>query len=234
QWDYGKRDHANAIEEVFTKSFRCYHVAKVLIGGRDHPDINGVFLCTAHGPDTALLQHAQQLDLHRRTHFADFVEEYRPAAGHLKKTALVLRSAGKSALDVTEQLAFKERFRERAAVDGDKRIAAAVGARMNGARHQFLARSAFAVDQDSATGGRHGAISGLQFLNRGAFTDDVVQRVAAGRVTLKGEVDGDLELLHQAGPFVNVIEGAAPYGLNGRFVILHGRDENDRGFRRRF
>ena len=47
--------------------------------------------------DLALLQHAQQLGLHRERHLADLVEEDRAAGGGLEQAAVILRRAGERA-----------------------------------------------------------------------------------------------------------------------------------------
>ena len=75
--------------------------------------------------ELALLQHAQQLGLHRRRDVADLVEEQRAAVGELEAAELALDGAGERALLVAEQLALEQRLGERAAVDLDERAARA-------------------------------------------------------------------------------------------------------------
>jgi hypothetical protein len=50
------------------------------MGGADEPDIDRSGPIAADGEDSAVLDGAQQLDLHRRRHFTDFVEEKPPLA----------------------------------------------------------------------------------------------------------------------------------------------------------
>ena len=64
----------------------------------------------ADGQDLALLQDAQQLDLHGRRHVADLVEEERAAVGDLEQPLLVGQRAGEGALAMAEQLALEQRL----------------------------------------------------------------------------------------------------------------------------
>ena len=73
----------------------------------------------------ALLQHAQQLHLHRQAHVADLVEEQRAALGDLEAALAGGDRAGEGAFLVAEQLAFEQLGRNGAAVDGDERPLAA-------------------------------------------------------------------------------------------------------------
>ena len=101
-----------------------------------------------------LLQDAQQLGLHARRQFSHLVQEH-GAAGRLFQLAAFLHyRAGERALFVAEQLAFQQRFGERGAVDGHKRLRCARAVAMDGARHQFLAGAAFAAHQHRGHGGR--------------------------------------------------------------------------------
>ena len=80
---------------------------------------------------------------------------------------------------------------------------------MHGTRDQFFAGAAFAVNQDGALGRGDGADRLLQFLHGRAGANDVVERVACGRVALEGKVlpaerkffqrpfDGQPDFVHQ-------------------------------------
>ena len=124
------------------------------VGRRDdaHVDFDGA--ARADRPHLAFLQHAQQLDLQRRRHLADFVEEHRAGVRGLEHALGVGDRAGERALDVAEELGFEQRFGERAAVDRHERPARAVAVLMNGARDQLLAGAALADDQHRRIGRR--------------------------------------------------------------------------------
>ena len=75
----------------------------------------------AEPAEAALLQHAQQLDLRRRRHLADLVEEQRAAVGQLEAALPAIGGAGEGALLVAEDLALEQRLGNRRAVDRDER-----------------------------------------------------------------------------------------------------------------
>ena len=58
----------------------------------------------------------RQLGLRRQRHVADLVQKQSAAVGVLEQARLVLGGAGEGALHVAEQLAFKQRFDHRRAV----------------------------------------------------------------------------------------------------------------------
>src|SRR4029077_12587838 len=89
----------------------------------------------------ALLKDAQQLDLELGAHAADLVEEDGAAVSRLKPARFVVHGAGEGAFDMTEQLALKQAFAERPAVDSN---IGSVGPRtqtMNRPSDQLLARA---------------------------------------------------------------------------------------------
>ena len=94
-----------------------------------------------------ILQNAQQLGLRLHGHLADFVQQQRAVLRHLEAAGAPLGGARERALLVAEQFAFDQRFRQRRAIDGDKRSLPPRAQRVHGARHQFLAGAAFAGDQ---------------------------------------------------------------------------------------
>ena len=90
------------------------------MGGGDEAHVGGSGLGAAEGLVGALLEQAQQLDLHRQRHLANLVEEERPALGERHPTGLGRHRAGERPLLVAEELALQEGLRERPAVDGDE------------------------------------------------------------------------------------------------------------------
>ncbi len=79
-----KWNDANPIVEVLAEALVCDHLAQVLIGGGDNPNIHGRFFRTSQRAQLALLKHAQQLDLHGQTHLPNLVEEKSATMGSLK------------------------------------------------------------------------------------------------------------------------------------------------------
>src|SRR5207244_13077262 len=99
----------------------------------------------------AILQHAQQLDLHGGGGLADLVEEDRAAIGLLKEPALLADGAGERAALVAEQLRLEQGLRQGAAIDGDE-LPAPAGVGVNGAREQFVAGGRVAAEEDGGVG----------------------------------------------------------------------------------
>ena len=146
-------------------------------------------------PDASLLQHAQQLDLHRRRHFADLVEKDRPAVSGFKEALSVCVRAGKRAFHVTEQLRFEQRFGKCTAVDRDKRLFGTRAQIVDRPGDQFFSGSALAGDQDRRLhlGDGLDHLKDRVHLRRSA--DDVLDAAAFALGTLEGTVLVDQGLL---------------------------------------
>jgi hypothetical protein len=98
-------------------STRCL---EVLVRGGDNPHVTGLGSVAADALEAALLQHAQQLDLHLQGHVADFIEEQGTAGGHFEAALAAADRPGESALLVTEQFRLEQVARDGAAVDRDE------------------------------------------------------------------------------------------------------------------
>ncbi len=115
RWD-DKLDHPEPVVEVIPEGAFLDRCAEVLVGGRQHPDIDAPLLVFADPADLPFLEDAQQLDLHRGRHFSDLVEEDRPAFGLLEQTLAIADGAGKRTGLVPEELAFEQRLGHRPTV----------------------------------------------------------------------------------------------------------------------
>ena len=107
--------------------------------------------------DDALLEHAEQLDLDFHRQIADLVEEERGLVGGFEPADLPRERAGVRALLAAEQLALDERRRNGGAADADHLALTPRAQVVNRLRHDFLARSRFAEQQDG--GGRRRDLS---------------------------------------------------------------------------
>src|SRR5262249_62026548 len=96
----------------------------------------------------ALLEHAEELGLDLERHLADLVEEERAAVGELEAAGPRRHRAREGAALVAEELALRQRGRDRRAVHLDERLPLAAAALVDGASHQLLARPALAQDED--------------------------------------------------------------------------------------
>ena len=81
-----------------------------------------------------LLEYSQDLGLGLQTHVPDFVEKDRPTIGGFELAAAIGNGTGKGPAYVPEQLAFDQFFRNRGAVQLDKRRASTPAQRVNGPR----------------------------------------------------------------------------------------------------
>ena len=85
-------------------------------------------------------------------HFANLVEQDRAAIGQFEFARTSGDRTGECASPMTEEFAFEQSLRNRGAVDGDERLAAAVAGIVNEARQQLLAGSALGFDQHIGAG----------------------------------------------------------------------------------
>ena len=98
-----------------------------------------------------LLERPEKLALEGQRELADLIQEQRPPVGQLDQARFRLDRAREGALLVTEQLALQKLFGQRGAVDGHERLGGALAVRMDGARHQLLARPGLAQDETLAS-----------------------------------------------------------------------------------
>ena len=116
-------DGAEAVEKIFAESSGEHFGAQIAIGGGDQADVHGAHFGRAHALDFAILNHAEQLGLHRQGSFADFVEEDGAAVGEFEEAGARIRGAGESAAHVAEELAFEKRVDHRRTIaDGEARL----------------------------------------------------------------------------------------------------------------
>ena len=92
-----------------------------------------------------------------------------PPSASRKSPEVASRGAGERALLVAEELALHQRFGQGPAVDDHERLALALGALVDQARHALLAGAAFAGDEHGRAHGGH-AVDEL---------DDLAHRLAA-------------------------------------------------------
>ncbi len=110
----------------------------------------------------------KQLDLHRRRHFADLVEEQGAAVGLFEHAAPFPVGAGEGALVVAEELRLDQVFRDGAAVHRDEGgLAIGIAGTMQRSRHLFLAGAGFARDQHRAAAGREARQQGFDLAHGG-------------------------------------------------------------------
>ena len=165
------RDDVEPVEQVLEELAVGDQLPQIAIGRGDHAHVDLLRALGAERLELAILQHAQQLRLHRQRDGADLVEEDRAAVGEREAALLGERGAGERAADVAEQLRFEQRLGNRRAVDLDHRHAALRAAGVDGARDQLLAGAGLAGEQHRA----------LRFGDQLGARDHVENRRGCGR-----------------------------------------------------
>ena len=142
------REDVEAIEQILAEGAGPDLLGRVAVGGRDDTDVNLDRAFGADGVNLALLQGAQQFDLHVQRQFADLVEEQGAAVGFLEFAEVFVVGAGEGPLFMAEQDRLDQVGGQGAAVDGHEGLARAVRGAVQGTGDDFLADAAFACDQD--------------------------------------------------------------------------------------
>src|SRR3954447_16959323 len=139
---------AEAVEEVLTKA-PARHLRFQIPVRRCHDlgiDCNGSI--AADSGHQSLLEHAKQLGLCRKRHFADLIEKEGAVFGGLERALPRGDGAREGPTLVPKELAFHEVLRECGAVDGDERTPGTGSIPVYISRHQLLTGSALTDDQD--------------------------------------------------------------------------------------
>ena len=105
-------DDVEAVVQVLAEAAGLHLGAQVLVRGADDAHVDRRLGHRADRPHRALLDHAQQLALHRQRQVADLVEEQRAALRGLEEALAVLVGAGEGALAVAEELGLQQVSRE--------------------------------------------------------------------------------------------------------------------------
>ena len=117
------REDVEPVVEILAELALGDQLLEVAVGRRDHAHVDVDGLGAADALELALLQHAQELDLHLQRQVAALVEEQRAAVGQLEAPGAPRHRAGEGALLVAEQLALEHARRQRRAVDAHERLA---------------------------------------------------------------------------------------------------------------
>ena len=113
-------DDVDSVKEILAKCARFDRFRQIAIRRRDHAHIDLRLDIRSDLPYHTILQHSQQLDLHRGGRLPNLIQKNRPSLRLLKKATLLADGAGEGAALVPKQLRLEQVFRKCAAVDGDK------------------------------------------------------------------------------------------------------------------
>ena len=129
------------------KTPRPHQRRQVGMGGGDHPHIDPLRLAAADPLEAAILDHTQQLLLHRHRRGGDLVQEQGAAIGELEPPRTAPLRPGEGACLVAEQLAIEQRIAQHGAVQLDERPFPARREEGKTACHQLLSGATFADHQ---------------------------------------------------------------------------------------
>ncbi len=185
-------DHIQAVEEIFTELLSLHRFRQIAMGGGKDAHVDIKVAVAAQRTHLTLLQHAQQLNLQRLRHIADFIEKQRTALRRLKQPFARADRAGKRAFGVSEQFRFQQLLRQRAAVDSDKRLAGARTGGMDRFRQHLFSCAALSIDQHADVRLRHHVRLLQQTLHQRAAGDDRLPPgvIAGWRAVRQRLIDG--------------------------------------------
>ena len=96
------REDVEPVVEILPECPVGHRVVEILVGRRDHADVDGDRMIAADAFDLTLLQDSQQCSLGFSRKIADLVQEERAAVGGLEAAEPPLQRSCKRALLVTE------------------------------------------------------------------------------------------------------------------------------------
>lgn len=112
---------AEPIIEIFAERALFNRFLEIHVRGRDDADIHFDRLTPAHPFKCVILKKPQQLHLQSIGQFADLVEEERSSLSKFNLALLLPHGSRERSALVTEQLRLQQAFRNRTAIDRDKR-----------------------------------------------------------------------------------------------------------------
>ena len=231
-------DDVEAVVEVLAEAALGYLLLEVAIGGGHDADVGLDGLLAAHALELAVLEDAEDLDLHVLVDFAYLVQEEGALVRELEAATRASLGPGEGSLLVAEELALEEALREGRAVDLDEGPSRARREVVDGVRHELLAHAALARDEDARLGGGHAPDEVEDLLHAGARADDGARPLLGLDLGLEllvlarelARIEGPL---HEEGEVVEVdrlrqeIEGAVPHGLDRVLDGAVAREDDD-------
>ena len=211
------REHVEPVVEVLAELALLDHLLEVAVRRRHEANVDLHGLVAADALELALLQRAEQLDLHLHREVADLVEEQRAAVGELEAAAAALHRAREAALLVAEQLGLEDAGRERRAVDAHERLLLARRVDVDRVRDELLAGAGLAA-QEHRRRHRRDLADLVEHLAQGRrVTDDVAEVELAVQLLVQiarvlGELRGEaLVLGREVEALERVLEDAAHF-----------------------
>src|ERR1700694_4318228 len=116
-----RKNHLNDVQTVVQVEpeftfLNCF--GKLSVGSGHDPHIHLDIPNASQTAESLLLQDSQQLDLDRKRHFADFIQEDGAPGGDLENSRLGSAGIGECAFLVSEKLAFEQSLGNSRAIQG--------------------------------------------------------------------------------------------------------------------
>ena len=230
-------ENVQAIVEVISQFAARYRFFGDLIGGGEDANIDGSLDFASQPPQFAVFEDAQQFGLRSDGHFANFVEEKRAALGEFEASRPALKRARKRSFFVSKDFAFDQGFRNRRAIDGNKRLGTPRAKLVNGASDELFARPAGAGNKDRSSAGRDHldqAEDLLHFFGRPnqRTKRSGIAQLTASRLQLKAGTEQRRCVLQNCAEAAgvdglgNVVVRAYAHRLNGTIDAALGRNDD--------
>jgi len=110
-------DDAQTIEKVLAEGAVDHALIEIPVSRGKDPDVDRTGLALADPQNLPFLQHAENLELHRRADIPDLVQEHGSSRGLLKQPDPVLHGSREGAPGVAEEFSFQQTLGKSAAVD---------------------------------------------------------------------------------------------------------------------
>jgi hypothetical protein len=148
EWRKRERHDRQPVIEVLAKTTLADRCAEVLVGGGDDPHVGGLAPRGPQATHRLVLEHLQELRLHRRRQQRNLVQKNRSVMGRLEQSKLRLHRSGERAALEAEELRLEQSVGNRRAVDVDERGIGTGAAAVDTPRQQPLARTRLALDEE--------------------------------------------------------------------------------------
>jgi hypothetical protein len=150
QWWQRDRQDIEPVVQIFAELALGDQLLQVTLATRDDPDVDRHHSRPTEALDGTILQHAEQLHLHRQRHVVNVIEEKRAAFRQFETARSIFDRPSEGAPLVTKQFRFDQGLREQSAAHRNEgSVFAAAGLMDEGGGHLFP-RAAFARDEHRA------------------------------------------------------------------------------------
>jgi len=139
-------NHVQTPEKIFPETALRYEMGKIVMGSSQHPCVYVAFLRAAQATEAAVVQEAQELNLHGRAHLADLVEEESTSICNFAETRLCGGGGGEGPLLMPEEFTLQQLIRQGATVEGHEGLVGPIAEEMQGPGQILLAGASFSRD----------------------------------------------------------------------------------------